>query len=345
MKKALLLLGILMSFALVSCADDPYTANGKISNGGITITLDDNGTPLKGFTIGTSQVTNAVIKLTSPSGLVQTGTWNVGNSKVFTFNADVTGNYTISLKQVDTSNTIQNDSTNFNLVAGVNYYIGITLGGNVVVNLGGTNGTTSSASSVSSTVSSVSSSVSSVSSSSSSVVSGNVYGIYNNAVQSVVWDTTVGMGLWNDSYNSGGATLASDITTYSTGTTNSLKIGAITGKGWFGLSFGTLPTGTLINMSAYSGGHLYFWFKSAYGIKEIGLQSGAANNQVFVLAAALTGYGLVADNAWHQVSIPMSAFAGIDFTQINSYFIMVADGANYTSASAWNIDNVYWTKN
>jgi len=171
MKKVLLLLGIVLSFALVSCADDPFNPAGqKLTSGNVQISLDDNPSKAGGIVIGSSQVTNAVIRLTGPTGIVQTATWTVGASKTFMFNADVTGAYTLALTQTDTSNYTATTNVPCSFVAGYNYYIAITLGGNVIVNIG-TNGVLPPSSSVSSVVSSVASSVSSVASSVSSVAS------------------------------------------------------------------------------------------------------------------------------------------------------------------------------
>jgi len=336
MKKVLLLLGIVLSLALVSCADDPFSTTGKIASGNVQITLDDNGAALtRGIVIGSSQVTNAVIRLTGPTGIVQTATWNIGGSKTFLFNADVTGTYTLGLTQTDTSNYTASTNVTCSFVAGYDYYIAITLGGAVIVNIG-TNGTLPSSSS--SSVSSVSSSSSSVSSSSSSTSTGTGFGVYNYNPMGVTWDTDLVFQVWNDGYNSGGCAVSNDNTTSATGT-NSLQITGIAGKSWFGVSFAVNPTGTYKNMSAYT--HLVFWMKSSHNVTKIGIASGAST-QVWLTGAQLATYGWSANNVWHQIDIPLSAFSGISLSQIASYLMIVADGANYGTGYVWNVDSVYY---
>lgn len=163
MKKLCLGLPLFFILFLAGCADDPSkTGITSMSRGSVQVTLDQTKT---GFTIAPSQVTNAVITLTGPTGTVQTAVWKPGDQNVFYFHADITGAYVLNLTQTDTSN--QTYSTNFNLefVAGFNYYITASLGGYVTVTVG-TN--------VSSASSSVSSTVSSASSVSSSSISSSI---------------------------------------------------------------------------------------------------------------------------------------------------------------------------
>lgn len=176
MKKVLVLVGIVLSFFLVSCADEPFSASekniGSTGNIQVVVPADISGSMSKAIYINGSQVTQAVISLTTPSGSVQSQTWRSSSAvNVFYFTASTTGTYTIGVVETDTSNKVYTSSSTATFQGGYNYYVTIILGGNVIVTVGTNGGTTSSVSSVSSasSVSSVSSasSVSSVSSASS----------------------------------------------------------------------------------------------------------------------------------------------------------------------------------
>lgn len=167
MKKALAIIFLFLVLLLTGCAEDALNSgNPFVQNGNLQVILDQG---IKGITIVSSQVTNAVIRLTGPTGIVQTATWNLGNPNVFFFNADITGTYSFGLTQTDTSNQTASTNLLFDFISGYNYYITVNLGGYVTVNVQ-TNGSVSS-SSVSSPVSSVSSSASSSVSSGSSTSS------------------------------------------------------------------------------------------------------------------------------------------------------------------------------
>lgn len=355
MKKVLVLMGIALSFFLVSCSDEPFSANGKFlgSTGNVQLVLPDadvSASVSKGFYVGSSEVTNAVITLTAPGGSVQTQTWSKGGANVFYFTASVTGLYTFGVVETDTSNRVYSTNQQFNFQGGFNYYVTLSLGGNIVVTVG-TNGIISSASSVSSSRSSVSSvssasssrsSVSSVSSSSSSSsasvppAGGSTFGIFSETVSNmIVFDTDAKIEIWN------GMTIADDTATAGDGTTS----WKFTGTGaWMGMGVRVEPNDAYRNLTAFASGSFRFMYKGSKGFK-IGLKSGIGT-EAFLYAAQLVPYGLQTNNTWCSVSVPISEFTGLDMSQIAQYFMFATDPSfGYAVGDIVNVDNIYFTTN
>lgn len=156
----------------------------------------------------------------------------------------------------------------------------------------------------------------------------------------VIWDTDIKMDVWNDGWNSGGCTLSDDSTTKVEGT-NSLKIVGIAGKSWFGVAMRVEPITNFKDMTSYSNSVLKFWFKSSYNVTKVGIKSEGIER--WITGITCMSYGLKTNDTWSEVSIPMSAFTGINFAKIEQYFMIVADGAYYTTGRVWNLDLVYYT--
>lgn len=171
--------------------------------------------------------------------------------------------------------------------------------------------------------------------------SSKLFTIYSETLPiEIIWDTDVKMDVWNDGWNSGGCALSDDPTTKVEGT-NSLKIEGVAGKSWFGVAIRVEPITNFKDLSNFSNSILKFWFKSSYGITKVGIKS--EGNEKWVYTASCMGYGLQTNDTWSEVSIPMSAFPGINFTKIEQYFMIVADGAYYGNGRVWNIDSIYYT--
>ncbi len=184
---------------------------------------------------------------------------------------------------------------------------------------------------------------SSSSSSSGGGGSTNTFGLYSETTpENVTWDTDAKMDVWNDQWNSGGCLFDDDTTTFADGI-NSLKITGIAGKSWFGIGMRVEPEANYKDMSSFSNSVLKFWYKSSRGIKQVGIKSGPSTERWVTGANCVSLYGMKTDDTWSEVSIPVSVFTGIDFSQISQYFMIVADGANYAEGYVWNIDNIYYT--
>lgn len=96
------------------------------------------------------------------------------------------------------------------------------------------------------------------------------------------------------------------------------------------------------NMSNYSNGHLRFNMKttSTHTIR-VGIKSNGAGEFFLPLIDGGEQFGLVRDGQWHEVVIPLTRFANIDFNTIGQLFMFVADASPTTVQFA--IDNVHWT--
>ncbi len=118
---------------------------------------------------------------------------------------------------------------------------------------------------------------------------------------------------------------------------------------WFGVTFNTAQ-----NMSAYSGGRMYFSAKvptavipsnSSNVIKvsdgnDKSLRFDSTNIKRIDNGNTILGTGIVNDNDWHTYYIDLSSFSGLNFSNITYLFIVGTTANNNTLL----IDNVYWTK-
>jgi beta-glucanase (GH16 family) len=106
------------------------------------------------------------------------------------------------------------------------------------------------------------------------------------------------------------------------------------GGDWFGMGVDNLTK----NLSNFATGSLKFQFKTSYaGQFKIGVKSGHGESWINFPAGGAAQYGLVRDGAWHEVSIPLSAFdqpnAGmhIDLGSMTSLFMFAGDAAAGTA--------------
>ncbi len=149
----------------------------------------------------------------------------------------------------------------------------------------------------------------------------------------VVWETDIAMAVWTDW--SAGAT----VVTSTTGTGEGGESWKITGTGaWIGIGLHTV-TGTR-DLSAYS--HLNLMYKGSNNFK-IGIKGGGV--EAWRTAAQLSAYGLVLDNTWRTVKVPLSAFSGINLTTVDQYLMFVHDAPlGYTVGAVHELDNIYFSK-
>ncbi|QIX62367.1 family 16 glycosylhydrolase [Hymenobacter sp. BT18] len=114
---------------------------------------------------------------------------------------------------------------------------------------------------------------------------------------------------------------------------------------WFGMGFDHAP----LNMLNFAeNGALKFQFKSSYkGQFKIGVKSGHGESWINFPANGATQYGLVRDGAWHEVSIPLSAFnqpnmgMHIDLGSMTSLLMFAGDPA--TGAADFFFDDARLT--
>ncbi len=105
---------------------------------------------------------------------------------------------------------------------------------------------------------------------------------------------------------------------------------------WYGLGIQT----DYRNMAAYAGGALKLHVKTTTpSTFKIGINTSFGDSWVD-FAAGGNQYGLVRDGAWHEVSIPFSAFYDLDLQAVKQMFMLVADPPAAPVEIA--IDKVYY---
>ncbi len=105
---------------------------------------------------------------------------------------------------------------------------------------------------------------------------------------------------------------------------------------WFGMGIVTSDR----NMGAYAGGALKFQLKTTTpSTFKIGINTSFGDSWVDFVQGG-PQYGLVRDGAWHEVSIPFSAFHDLDLQSVKQMFMLVADApASHVDIA---IDDVYY---
>jgi hypothetical protein len=151
----------------------------------------------------------------------------------------------------------------------------------------------------------------------------------------VTWDTDAKMFIWN------GFIMSDDSSTSGDGS-SSLRINASSST-WGGTGWIVNPSTAYKNLSAFTNGKLIFMFKSTKNFTKVGIEDGNGIQGWVTGSTCLSSYGMVTNDSWCTISIPLTAFTGVDFTQVKQYFMFVADLGNYTIGNVWNIDNVYFT--
>lgn len=113
---------------------------------------------------------------------------------------------------------------------------------------------------------------------------------------------------------------------------------------WFGWGIHSVPK-TYKNMSGFENGHLKFWMKTKNsGDFKIGVKHGFVTESWMDFEDGK--YGFVKDGKWHQVSVPLASFfPKIKFNTVNVWFMMSqASGASPKGGSAYDITEIWWTK-
>jgi hypothetical protein len=65
-------------------------------------------------------------------------------------------------------------------------------------------------------------------------------------------------------------------------------------------------------------------------------------NDASVNLADVTGFAV--DGTWKQLSIPMSDFAGINFSGIYCYFYISSTALQTNTNTALYLDDIYWSR-
>lgn len=105
---------------------------------------------------------------------------------------------------------------------------------------------------------------------------------------------------------------------------------------WFGFGIDN----DVKNLAAFNKGSLKFHFKTSYaGQFKVGIKTGNGESWV-EFAAGAAQYGLVRDGQWHEVVVPLQAFANLDLTTLDQAFMFAGDVASTTAD--FYFDNIYY---
>lgn len=170
------------------------------------------------------------------------------------------------------------------------------------------------------------------------VSAAKTFGLYSDTVPlDIVWDTTAKLDVWSDW--SAGMTISEDLIDAPEGG----KSWIFTGTGaWMGAGLRVNPLTSLKDMRAYTNGVISFMYKGTKRFK-VGIKSGGTTPAEKWVTMANGTYGFVTNNTWCTVSIPVSAFSGVNLNSIEQYFMFVADsGTGYSVGSVYRIDNLFW---
>jgi hypothetical protein len=115
---------------------------------------------------------------------------------------------------------------------------------------------------------------------------------------------------------------------------------AVCGQGWSAWVFkSTVLTG--VDMSAFLGGSLHVAIKGSAPSVGIFVSSVAVKSS----AVDLDSLGYKNDGAWHEITVPLSRFVGLDLTQVSVYtgFAAPADSSkDYAPGLSYVMDDLYF---
>jgi len=111
---------------------------------------------------------------------------------------------------------------------------------------------------------------------------------------------------------------------------------------WFGFGIATTNRHNFLN---YAGGYLNVSMKTtSTDTFKVGLSGGASGEAWVSFKSGSDPYGFVRDGQWHAVTIPMTLFGNVDFTDILQYFMVVSDGA-VNAGRTLEFDEIYYSEN
>lgn len=335
MKYLFLFIVIIFSLFLAGgCSDDPFGFPRQDIALQNFLTLDFTS-PSKGdITWEELQVILVRIFFTDPAGWVQTAQLVPGDAGIIQFQTRVTGVHTLEVFEYSTnSNGVTNLATNgasVNVIGGYNYYVHITIGGNIIIiidtytNTTNTNGGTNTNTNVAAPLS---------------------FGLYSDSVPiTVLWDTDTRLDIWNDPENNISNTLTVLDQSNSTGEGRwAWKLNGLSPTiYWIGMGIRVEPLTNCRDLRFFTNGSLDFLFRGTRGFK-VGLKDGNGVQQ-WIKPIQMTVYGLNTNDAWNRITIPLRKFDKIDFSKIEQYFMWSADTTmGYTTNRAYYLDHIYFT--
>ncbi len=169
----------------------------------------------------------------------------------------------------------------------------------------------------------------------------NYLGLYTETYSTPVWDSEIQLYNWN--YTCLTTSDVNDSTEAREGSVYQRGVVIDASQLWWGWGIAAIngfnnPTNH--NRSEYAGGslHLSIMASNNNNIK-VGIKDSTTEYWVY-----LNAYGFSADGNWHTITIPFSAFPGMDFSQVTYYFMMNNGGDPLTNGQVYHLDNIYWSK-
>lgn len=294
---------------LVSCADDMISEPLLIQQSSMMIEVRDEPE----YRISTASLVSVEVRLIDWSGAEQTGRWTASNPKQVCLTTRRSGDHTLQVTEINSESATNSYQTSLVMQAGSNYNVVIRTGGIITIVL---------------------------SNSQDPPAPNSYYCLWAETIPiSCAWDYNTKLDIWGEWH--GGMNITEDNTDPGEGQVS----WTLTGTGtWMGMGIRTEPLQTLRDMRAYSNGSIHFMFKGTKYVK-IGIKSGNPAVERWVTPGALQYYGLKLDNEWHEVCVPITAFAGVDLSKIEQLFMLAADsGMGYTSNSVYHLDRLFWSK-
>jgi len=113
------------------------------------------------------------------------------------------------------------------------------------------------------------------------------------------------------------------------------------GGAWFGFGYAATRR---VNLLSYAAGHLNVSIRTtSTNDFKIGINGGNDGDAWVDFKVGADPYGFARDGQWHAISIPMTRFAGADFSDIRQYF-MVAGAGVVTPGAVFEFDEISWTQ-
>jgi|WetSurMetagenome_2_1015567.scaffolds.fasta_scaffold00027_52 hypothetical protein len=111
--------------------------------------------------------------------------------------------------------------------------------------------------------------------------------------------------------------------------------------GWSTWGFAVGAAVGSVDMSGFYGGSLHFYIRGT--APSVGAFISSVGNAGTAVDLATVGY--TADDAWHEITIPLDSYANVDISAITSYLMFVApvsQGLEYTAGATYALDDITW---
>lgn len=320
MKKSLVIVAFLCLIGLAGCSISglkPFGGSGDVGGdmGGLVTLSIEIEEPVRGtIDIDPLAIVSANFRITDSAAGVQTTNWIPGAATLIRFNPIPSGSTTLRLIDVDASGFAVTNTKIQSFTSGYNYRIRVSLGGAIYL----------------------------IETNYAGSLAWRYNMIYSEShADTNVWARGASLYIWSPSTTIAEITTAPYEGTYTWRLTRAASV-----ANWMGFGI-DITNATARDYTLYQNGALRFSVKHSNITNrfKVGLKSvvGTTTNEAWVMLTNIPGWA--PDGTWKALTVPMSAFSGVNFSGLTGVFYFSTDtpipNAQTNVATIVDIDDVY----